>query len=132
MITKSVPSNDHSQFINITRLIQEAVAESGIRSGIATVFVSHTTAGITINENADPDVTRDLLNILDRLVPWRNADYQHFEGNTAAHMKASMMGNSVQLIVENGQLQLGTWQGVYFCEFDGPRQRKVQIKVLGK
>ncbi len=131
MITKSVPTNKHSQFINITRQIQEAVAESGLQSGVVTVFVSHTTAGITINENADPDVTRDMLRILDRMVPWDNPDYQHFEGNTAAHMKASMMGNSTQIIVENGQLQLGVWQGVYFCEFDGPRQRKVLIKILG-
>lgn len=131
MITKSVSSTDHSQLINITGLVQEAVAKSGVQSGVATIFVAHTTAGITINENADPNVTRDMLNILDRMVPWRNADYQHFEGNTAAHMKASMMGNSTQIIVENGLLQLGTWQGIYFCEFDGPRQRKVQIKVLG-
>ena len=132
MITKSISTNEHSQFINITGLIQEAVDESGIQSGVTTVFVSHTTAGITINENADPDVTQDMLNILERMVPWRDADYQRFEGNTAAHMKASMMGNSAQLIIENGVLQLGTWQGIYFCEFDGPRQRKVQIKVLGK
>ncbi len=132
MITKSIPTSKHSQFLNITRLVQEAVDESGISSGIATVFVSHTTAGITINENADPDVTYDMLNLLERMVPWDDPAYHHFEGNTAAHMKASMMGNSTQVIVEAGQLQLGTWQGIYFCEFDGPRQRKVSIKILGK
>lgn len=132
MIVKTLATNDHSQFLNITGLIQEAVTESGIKSGIATVFVSHTTAGITINENADPDVTRDLLNILDRSIPWDHEDYKHSEGNTAAHMKASLLGNSSQIIVEHGRLILGTWQGVYFCEFDGPRQRKVMIQVLGK
>lgn len=130
MITKSVSTNEHSQFINITGLVQEALGESNIKSGVATIFVSHTTAGITINENADPDVTRDMINILDRLVPWDHPDYRHYEGNTAAHMKASMMGSSTQIIIEDGQLQLGIWQGIYFCEFDGPRQRKVQIKII--
>ena len=129
MITKSVATSKHSQFINITRLVEEAIHESEIKSGVATIFVSHTTAGITINENADPDVTRDMLNILERMVPWEHPDYRHFEGNTAAHMKASMMGNSTQIILEDGRLQLGTWQGIYFCEFDGPRQRKVGIKI---
>lgn len=131
MITKSVPTSKHSQFVNITHLVEDAIRESNIQSGVATVFVSHTTAGITINENADPAVTRDLLNIMDRMVPWDEPDYRHFEGNTAAHMKASMMGNSTQVIVEDGRLQLGTWQGIYFCEFDGPRQRKIGIKVIG-
>ncbi|MCF6237254.1 MAG: secondary thiamine-phosphate synthase enzyme YjbQ [Candidatus Marinimicrobia bacterium] len=131
MITKSIATNKHSQLLNITRLVEEAVDESRISSGVATIFVSHTTAGITINENADPDVTRDMLNLLERMVPWSDPDYRHFEGNTAAHMKASMLGNSTQVIIENGQLQLGTWQGIYFCEFDGPRQRKVLIKILG-
>ena len=108
----------------------EALAESGVKSGILTVFVSHTTAGITINENADPDVTRDMLNILDRTIPWDHPDYKHSEGNTAAHMKASLLGNSTQIIVEEGRLQLGTWQGIYFCEFDGPRERKIRVKVI--
>ncbi|MEA3285959.1 MAG: secondary thiamine-phosphate synthase enzyme YjbQ [Candidatus Marinimicrobia bacterium] len=130
-ITKSIATSNHSQFLNITGLVKEAVAESGIRSGVVTVFVAHTTAGITINENADPDVTRDMLNLLDRMVPWNDPDYRHFEGNTAAHMKASLMGNSTEVIIEEGRLQLGTWQGIYFCEFDGPRQRKVQLKIMG-
>lgn len=128
MITKSVASRQRSDFINISHLVQEAVREMELVDGVITVFVSHTTAGITINENADPDVTRDLLNILDRMIPWEHPDYRHFEGNTAAHMKASLMGSSVQIIVEQGRLVLGTWQGIYFCEFDGPRQRKVQIQ----
>ncbi len=132
MLTRSLTTEHHSQFINITPIVKEALAESGIKSGILTVFVSHTTAGITINENADPDVTRDMLNILERNVPWEHPDYQHAEGNTAAHMKASLMGNSTQVIVEEGRLQLGTWQAIYFCEFDGPRQRKIRVKVLGQ
>jgi secondary thiamine-phosphate synthase enzyme len=132
MITKTLSTAKHSQFINITPLVIQALTESGVKSGLLTVFVSHTTAGITINENADPDVTSDMLNILDRLVPWEHPDYKHSEGNTAAHMKASLMGNSVQIIVEKNRLQLGTWQGIYFCEFDGPRERKVRVKVVGK
>ena len=90
------------------------------------MFVPHTTAGVTINENADPDVVRDLTTALDRLVPWRG-DYRHGEGNSAAHIKASLMGSSVRVLVSAGRLQLGTWQGVFFCEFDGPRQRTVWI-----
>lgn len=129
LFNKSVSTSAHSQFVNVTGLVREAVDESGIQSGIATVFVSHTTAGITINENADPDVTRDLLYILDEKIPWDDPAYRHFEGNTAAHMKASMMGNSTQVIFEDGRLLLGTWQGIYFCEFDGPRQRKIFIKI---
>lgn len=129
LFKRSVSTSSHSQFVNITGRVREALAESGVESGVATVFVSHTTAGITINENADPDVTRDLLYILDEKIPWNDPQYRHFEGNTAAHMKASMMGNSAQIIIEKGQLLLGTWQGIYFCEFDGPRQRKVHIKI---
>jgi secondary thiamine-phosphate synthase enzyme len=130
MITKTLSTTHRSQFLNITSLVMEALAESGAKSGVLTVFVSHTTAGITINENADPDVTRDMINILDRTIPWDHTDYKHCEGNTAAHMKASLMGNSTQIIVEEGRLQLGTWQGIYFCEFDGPRERKIRVKVV--
>jgi len=132
MITKSLSTTAHSQFVNITSLVMEALTESGVKSGILTAFVSHTTAGITINENADPNVTRDMLNILERMIPWNHSDYKHSEGNTAAHMKASLMGNSTQIIVEEGRLQLGTWQGIYFCEFDGPRERKIRVKVVGQ
>ncbi len=101
----------------------------GLVEGVVTVFIPHTTAGVTINENADPDVVADLERVLDRVVPW-NGDYSHFEGNTAAHAKASMMGFSTQVIVSEGKLQLGTWQSLYFCEFDGPRTRKVWIKGI--
>ena len=97
-----------------------------MKDGVVTVFVPHTTAGITINENADPDVQADMAAALDRAVPW-SAGYRHSEGNAAAHVKASMMGSSVRVIVQDGRLQLGTWQGIYFCEFDGPRSREVWI-----
>ena len=97
--------------------------------GVATVFIPHTTAGVTINENADPDVMADMEKVLDRMVPW-NGGYSHAEGNTAAHVKASMMGSSAQVVVSGGELQLGTWQSLYFCEFDGPRTRQVWIKGI--
>jgi len=113
--------------VDITRQVAAAVSEAGIDDGVATVFVPHTTAGVTINENADPDVVADIETVLDRVVPWQGG-YRHCEGNTAAHVKASMMGSSVQIIVENGRLQLGTWQSIYFCEFDGPRSRKVWVR----
>jgi secondary thiamine-phosphate synthase enzyme len=122
-----VPTSRQCEFVDITSFVRSATTEMGITDGIVTVFVPHTTAGITINENADPDVTRDMAKALDRCVPWE-AGYTHFEGNSAAHVKASMMGNSTQIIVEGGRLQLGTWQAIYFCEFDGPRQRHVLVK----
>ena len=131
MITRDIQTHAHTEFQDVSALVQDAVRESGITSGVATVCVSHTTAGITINENADPDVRSDLKYILDKLIPWNDPSYAHSEGNTAAHMKASLMGSSIQVIVENGNLQMGTWQGIYFCEFDGPRHRKIRIQVLG-
>ncbi len=124
----SVRTQHHAQFIEITDEVQRIVTASGIRDGICTVFVPHTTAGITINENADHDVVRDLLYALDKAVPWRDPNYRHGEGNTAAHVKSSIMGHSVQVLVRNGQLQFGTWQGIFFCEFDGPRTRKVWVR----
>ena len=120
----SIRTQRHTQFVDITAEVQSVIANLGIKNGIVTVFVPHTTAGITINENADPDVTSDIADALDKAVPWQ-AEYNHSEGNAAAHVKASMMGSSVQVIVEDGQLRLGTWQAVYFCEFDGPRSRSV-------
>jgi secondary thiamine-phosphate synthase enzyme len=126
----SVRTQRRTQFLNITRQVESSVADSGIKNGIVTVFVPHTTAGITINENADPDVQSDIMDALERTVPWE-ADYSHSEGNAAAHVKASIIGSTVQIIVENGRLQLGTWQGVYFCEFDGPRSRNVWVMTLG-
>lgn len=115
---------------NVTAQVREAVIKSGVTDGIAVVFCPHTTAGITINENADPDVVRDLLFALDKTFP-DHPEFRHTEGNSAAHLKASAVGSSVTVIVENGNLVLGTWQGIYFCEFDPPRSRKFYVKIIG-
>jgi len=123
----SIKTQSRTQFVDMTGPVADAVAAQGTRDGVVTIFVPHTTAGVTINENADPDVFADVNNALDAQVPW-NANYRHTEGNAAAHVKASLMGSSVQVIVENGSLQLGTWQGIFFCEFDGPRTRKVYVR----
>ncbi len=122
-------TTEREGFTDITRRVQEAVTKSGVRDGLCVVYCPHTTAGITINENADPDVVRDLLLALNRTFPDR-AEFRHVEGNSAAHLKAVAVGSSVTVIVRDGRLLLGTWQGVWFCEFDGPRRRSVQIKVL--
>ncbi len=123
----AIRTGARTDFVNITDEVAAAVGRCGVRDGVVTVFVPHTTGGVTINENCDPDVLTDMEQALDRAVPW-SAGYAHREGNAAAHVKASMMGFSVQIIVEAGQLQLGTWQGIYFCEFDGPRTRQVWIR----
>ncbi|MCC6694271.1 MAG: YjbQ family protein [Candidatus Hydrogenedentes bacterium] len=128
MYELSIQTRDHCQFINIDRDVQQIVAKSGVNEGVCTIFVPHTTAGITINENADPDVVRDMKLILERNVPWEGG-YAHAEGNSAAHIKASMMGPSQQVIIHNGRLHFGTWQSIYFCEFDGPRARKVWVQI---
>lgn len=127
MQSLSIRTHTHTQFLDITQQVQSAVSELAIQNGVVTVFIPHTTAGITINENADPDVTADMADALEQSVPWR-AKYRHCEGNAAAHVKASMMGSSVQVIVEDGRLRLGTWQAIYLCEFDGPRSRNVWIR----
>jgi len=128
--TISVRTSGRDEMIDITAEVAAAVAESSVTDGVATVFVPHTTAGVTINENADPDVTRDMLAALDLAVPWRQGFYRHNEGNSAAHVKSSMMGCAQQVLVESGRLVLGVWQAVYFCEFDGPRTRKAIIAVI--
>jgi len=115
--------------VDITSKIQDIVREEGKKSGICQIFVPHTTAGITINENADPDVVDDILMQINKIVPFEDG-YKHFEGNSAAHIKASMFGFSQQVIIENARLVLGQWQGIYFCEFDGPRNREVYVKVI--
>ena len=120
----SVSTNRRTQFVPIGEQIAGLVQQHGWRDGILTLFVPHTTAGITINENADPDVARDMEWFSDRLIP-RSQDFRHAEGNSDAHIKASFFGSSLQVIVRDGRLWLGTWQGIYLCEFDGPRQRKV-------
>ncbi|MHC4716394.1 MAG: secondary thiamine-phosphate synthase enzyme YjbQ [Planctomycetota bacterium] len=127
--TISVRTRSRDQLVDITAEVAEAVAESGVDEGVATVFVPHTTAGVTINENADPSVVTDLLGALDAAVPWRQGFYRHGEGNSAAHVKSSMVGCSQQVLVSGGRCVLGTWQGIYFCEFDGPRSRQAIIAV---
>ena len=124
----NVETTAHTQMLDITRDVQNAVTQSGVRDGLCTVFIPHTTAAVTINENADPDVVRDFTTEINKIVPWEDG-YHHIEGNSAAHLKASMIGFSEQIIVEGGRLVLGTWQGIYFCEYDGPRTRKVYVKV---
>ena len=125
-----VSTRSRSEFIDITRQVQEIITSSGFDNGICLVCIPHTTAGITINENADPDVKSDIVAMLENVIPWRSG-YRHSEGNSAAHIKASIMGFSVSLPVENGRLILGTWQCIYFCEFDGPRTRNVIVKLTG-
>ncbi len=126
----TVSTTDKAHFHDVTSQVQEVVNNSGIDNGIVHVFVPHTTAGITINENADPDVQHDMLRHLDKMVPQSN-DFRHAEGNSPAHIKASMMGSSVTVFIENGRLKFGTWQGIYLCEFDGPRTRKVWVQAMG-
>jgi len=116
-------------FYNITSQVNEAVMKSGVSEGICVVFCPHTTAGVTINENADPDVVSDMLLALRKAVPER-PEFRHFEGNSTAHVKASLTGSSVTVIIENKRLLLGTWQGIYFCEFDGPRSRNFYVKII--
>jgi secondary thiamine-phosphate synthase enzyme len=129
MMKFELSTRGHESFADITDKVRQAVGESGVSSGICVVYCSHTTAGITINENADPDVPRDVLKGLDRIAPWE-AGYRHAEGNSAAHIKSSLVGASVHLIVENAKPVLGTWQSVFFCEFDGPRKRKFLVQVV--
>jgi len=116
-------------FYNITSQVNEAVMKSGVSEGICVVFCPHTTAGVTINENADPDVVSDMLLALRKAVPER-PEFRHFEGNSTAHVKASLTGSSVTVIIENKRFLLGTWQGIYFCEFDGPRSRNFYVKII--
>ncbi len=125
----SVRTTSHTQMINITRQVQQTVSESGVKDGLCIVFIPHTTAAVTINENADPDVQTDFMKEINKIVPWEDG-YLHMEGNAAAHLKASMMGFSETVIINDGRLVLGTWQGIYFLEYDGARSRKVIVKVI--
>jgi secondary thiamine-phosphate synthase enzyme len=127
--TIGIKTSSRAEVVDITRRVQEVVSNSGTTSGLAVVCTAHTTAGLTINENADPDVQSDLLQGLARLAP-QSGPYAHNEGNADAHIKMTLAGQSVSVPVEGGELQLGTWQGIYFCEFDGPRQRRVMVQVL--
>jgi len=129
MIKLSLNTSKRVEFVDITSMIQKSLEKEGVKNGGCIVHVPHTTAAVTINENADPDVVRDISHTLEKIVP-ENWNYHHSEGNSDAHIKSSMLGCSLYLIIENGSLQLGTWQGVYFCEFDGPRSRQVWIQFL--
>ena len=126
MADLAVVTRRDCEMVDITGLVNAAIPAS-LRCGTCTIFVPHTTAGITINENVDPDVRFDILKKLDLLVPRKEGFYRHAEGNSAAHVKASLLGNTVTVPVRNGRLRLGTWQGIYLCEFDGPRTRQVQV-----
>jgi len=124
-----IKTNTQTQILDITTQVQKVVGESGITEGLCCVFVSHTTAGVTINENADPSVKQDIVMELNKVIPFDD-NYSHLEGNSAAHIKASIIGSSVNIPVKNNYLLLGTWQGICFCEFDGPRQRHFYIKII--
>ena len=125
----SVKSRSKTELIDITSKVNKAVGESNVNKGFCFLFVPHTTAAITINESADPAVKSDILMVLNQIIPWK-ADYQHMEGNSPAHVKATLVGTSEMIAIEDGELVLGTWQGIFFCEFDGPRTRKVHIHFL--
>jgi len=126
-----IKTKARTSFVNIDEEVSRVLLNEGIKEGLVVIFIPHTTAGITINENADPDVLMDMDHVLNEVVPWQNEAYRHAEGNTAAHVKASMMGSSVQVMVENGRLKLGRWQSIFLCEFDGPRTREVWVKGGG-
>jgi secondary thiamine-phosphate synthase enzyme len=124
-----INTRSHAELVDITTAVQRTVGEKGMQSGVCHVFVPHTTAGLTLNENWDPSVQADVLMELDKIVPWHD-NYRHGEGNSAAHIKASLMGFSHTILVEDGRLVLGTWQGIYLAEFDGPRRRRVLVKLV--
>ncbi len=130
METIQTNTRSRAEAVEITRQVQEVVSRSGIMDGFVVVSSPHTTAGVTVNEHADPDVMSDIMSTLDRLVP-RSGPYAHVEGNADSHVKATLVGPSVCLPVEGGRLALGTWQGVFFCEFDGPRRRRIVVQVVG-
>lgn len=129
MKTIEISSRGPTELIDVTKEVRRVIRDSGVRSGVVFLFVPHTTAAVTINENADPDVVRDMIMELDKIVPL-NGDYQHGEGNSAAHIKSTLVGAGETLLIENGEPVLGAWQGIYFCEFDGPRRRKLHLKVM--
>ncbi|HEY7746960.1 MAG TPA: secondary thiamine-phosphate synthase enzyme YjbQ, partial [Desulfuromonadales bacterium] len=129
VITLEVASRQPVEMLDITSEVRRAIRSAGIDSGLAVLFVPHTTAAVTINENADPDVVRDILMELNKIVPFDD-HYRHAEGNSAAHLKSTLVGSSETLLIEKGEPVLGTWQGIYFCEFDGPRRRRLHIRIV--
>jgi secondary thiamine-phosphate synthase enzyme len=132
METFEIQTRQRTELVEVTHLVRQAAQHSGIRQGICVVYCPHTTAALTINENADPDVVHDILAWLNRTIPQRQPDFQHGEGNSDAHIKSSLVGSSVTVLVEKGVLVLGHWQGIYFCEFDGPRTRRIHVQCSGK
>jgi secondary thiamine-phosphate synthase enzyme len=131
LTSQKITTRRRGEIVDITAEVARMVGASGVKEGLCVVYVPHTTAAVTINENADPDVKQDVLAKLAALVPEREAYYEHGEGNSDAHLKTALVGPSVTLIIDGGRLVLGTWQGIYFCEFDGPRERMIQVKVMG-
>jgi secondary thiamine-phosphate synthase enzyme len=125
----TVKTRSRTEMVDISADVGRVVAQSGVREGFCMFYVPHTTAGVTINESADPSVRADILMVLNQMVPWK-AEYRHAEGNSPAHVKATLVGASQTVAIENGALVLGTWQGIFFCEFDGPRERKVHLRIL--
>ena len=125
----TVKTHAQTEMIDVTSLIEHQVSDSGLQEGLCMVFVPHTTAAVTINESADPAVRQDILMVLNKIVPWKAA-YRHMEGNSPAHLKTSIIGSSETIAVENGRLVLGTWQGIFLCEFDGPRTRKLDVRLF--
>ena len=132
MHTFDVSTRQRNEFVEITAEVRQAVRAGGVKQGWCVVYCPHTTAAITINENADPDVVHDMLLWFDRTIPQEQRGFQHGEGNSDSHIKASLVGSSATVLIEAGDLVLGRWQGVYFCEFDGPRRRTVHVQILGK
>ncbi|MBI5584829.1 MAG: YjbQ family protein [Deltaproteobacteria bacterium] len=130
MLTLTLNTTRRTEFLDITQEVERALPRPGMEDGLVFIYVPHTTAGVTINEGADPSVAEDILGALNRLIPLQG-DYRHLEGNSAAHIKAGLLGSSVLVAVEKGRLVLGTWQAIFFCEFDGPRTRKVLLKTVG-
>ena len=130
MQTISIRTGRRNELIDVTGRVEQALRDSKVQDGMLLVHVPHTTAAVTINENADPDVGHDLLLTLEELLPQRRAGYRHSEGNSDAHVKSSLVGSSVSVIVQGGRMCLGTWQGLYFCEFDGPRDRRMLVKII--
>ncbi|HUV78999.1 MAG TPA: secondary thiamine-phosphate synthase enzyme YjbQ [Desulfobacterales bacterium] len=127
----TVKSGNQTELIDITAKIQDVVLSAGIGQGLCMLYVPHTTAAITINESADPSVKDDILMIIDKIIPWK-AGYRHLEGNSPAHIKSTLVGSSELIAIENDRLVLGTWQGIFFCEFDGPRTRKVHVRLIAE
>ncbi|MCX6088124.1 MAG: secondary thiamine-phosphate synthase enzyme YjbQ [Caldiserica bacterium] len=124
-----IETTSHTEMIDITAEIAAAISKNNVKSGVCTIFVPHTTAGVTLNENADPSVRKDFINVFEKLIP-KYERYSHAEGNAPAHIKSSIFGSSLNIIIEDGKPVLGTWQGIFFCEFDGPRNRKIYLQIM--